>query len=221
MASKKKSPLNHDTIISAALLLSETLSVHELTLQRIADALGVTPMALYRYYHNKEELLSAMLDRFIRESVALPEPGSSWQQCIIDLSESMFKALSSRPSWLPLLGKLEVTETGLQVIENFLAAMRNAGFDDQQACDAFFAMAHCVIGAASMSSAVADNQLNADFSAKDRKRVARTRFENVPEAAFPNTIACAENLALSVNSNQLSHSLNHLIYSLENQLAKC
>lgn len=52
-----------DLISDAALELLESEGPEAVTMRRIAEAVGVTPMAIYHHFHNKEALLNSVTDR--------------------------------------------------------------------------------------------------------------------------------------------------------------
>lgn len=64
MTSKKAA--SRERIISTAISLYLDGGLKQVTMRRIASALKLTPMALYRHFHNKEELLIALIDEGFR-----------------------------------------------------------------------------------------------------------------------------------------------------------
>ena len=52
-----------DRISNAALELLESEGPEAVSMRRIAEAVGVTPMAIYHHFHNKEALLNSVTDR--------------------------------------------------------------------------------------------------------------------------------------------------------------
>jgi TetR/AcrR family tetracycline transcriptional repressor len=142
--------LNKDSIINAGLTYSQEHDVESLSFRKLAEALDVSAMALYRHFENKEALLIAMLDRFIEQANVLPSDGASlgWASWLEHVATRMFEALLSQPSWLPLLGQLPLQHSGLTVFNACLEQLENSGFSQQQAVDAFFAMLQILFGAA-------------------------------------------------------------------------
>ena len=63
--------LSRQLILDAAMELLDERGAEGLTLRGLARRLGVTPMALYRHFDGKQELISAILDRATAE-IALP-----------------------------------------------------------------------------------------------------------------------------------------------------
>src|SRR4051794_8336877 len=72
--SKESTPLSREAMISRALDVADTDGLAAVSIRRIAQEFGVTPMALYWHVKNKDELLAAMGDAIIGE-VPVPAVG--------------------------------------------------------------------------------------------------------------------------------------------------
>ena len=57
--------LSRDAILDRALAIADADGVDALSVRRLARELGVTPMALYWHFENKEALLHALGDRLL------------------------------------------------------------------------------------------------------------------------------------------------------------
>lgn len=55
-------PTTADKILRAALKLFERGGAEAVTMRRVADAVGITPMAIYRHFPNREALLKRLSD---------------------------------------------------------------------------------------------------------------------------------------------------------------
>ncbi len=66
-----------DAIADAALELASE-GVDALTVQRVADKLGVQRSAIYHYLDSRDALLRALAERLV-ESIVWPEPGEDWR----------------------------------------------------------------------------------------------------------------------------------------------
>lgn len=72
--------LSRDQIVGAAIDLLEREPDTTLTLKRVAEAAGSTPMALYRYFPDRDELLQAMADRVMADIQPTTPTGDTWQE---------------------------------------------------------------------------------------------------------------------------------------------
>ncbi|GAA0481853.1 hypothetical protein Ade02nite_57440 [Paractinoplanes deccanensis] len=78
MATVRRTPLNRDRVLRAAVALADEVGVAGLSMRRLAQQLGVVPMALYKHVADKEELLDGMVDVVIGE-FDTPGPGLDWR----------------------------------------------------------------------------------------------------------------------------------------------
>ncbi len=74
--------LSRESVVEHALDLADREGLDAVAIRRIAADFGVTPMALYWHFRNKDELLEAMGDKLF-ESMRRPTPptGSGSTRC--------------------------------------------------------------------------------------------------------------------------------------------
>lgn len=73
--------LSRDRVLRAAVALADESGIESLSMRKLADELGVVPMALYKHVANKEELLDGMIDVVIGE-IAPPVGGADWKAAV-------------------------------------------------------------------------------------------------------------------------------------------
>ena len=61
--------------------LADASGVESLSMRRLAQELGVVPMALYKHVANKEELLDGMVDVIVGE-IDPPLTGADWKSAV-------------------------------------------------------------------------------------------------------------------------------------------
>ena len=74
--------LSSEAVIQAALTLIEGCPAEEFTMTRIAQALGTTTMALYRYFPSREALLEALADHVFAQFDMVVKPDATWQETL-------------------------------------------------------------------------------------------------------------------------------------------
>ncbi|MDR6506032.1 TetR/AcrR family transcriptional regulator C-terminal domain-containing protein [Arthrobacter oryzae] len=89
----RRIPLNRDRVLSAAVVLADEAGIDALSMRRLAQELGVVPMALYKHVANKEELLDGMVDVIVGE-IDPPVSGADWRSAV------RLRILSARRSLL-------------------------------------------------------------------------------------------------------------------------
>ncbi|MBO3662984.1 TetR/AcrR family transcriptional regulator C-terminal domain-containing protein [Microbacterium stercoris] len=70
-------PLDRDRVLDAAISLADDAGLDGLTMRRLGQALGVTPMALYKHVANREELIDGMVERIVA-AFDVPKEEGDW-----------------------------------------------------------------------------------------------------------------------------------------------
>ncbi len=97
------------------------------TMQAVADRLGVTAMALYRHVANKADLLDGVVESILLE-VPLPDPADAWPDRLSALARGTRAAARRHPQIFPLLlQRAAVTPGARRTREVVYAALREAG----------------------------------------------------------------------------------------------
>lgn len=73
--------LSKDRVLEAAVSLADELGIGELSMRRLAQELGVVPMALYKHVANKDELLDGMVDVVVKE-IDPPADEPAWREVV-------------------------------------------------------------------------------------------------------------------------------------------
>lgn len=67
--------LNRDAVVRAALELADAEGFDRVSMRRVSQSLGVTPMAIYHYLPGKDALLDLVIDESLREVPAADPDG--------------------------------------------------------------------------------------------------------------------------------------------------
>lgn len=73
-------PLDHDRVVDAAIAFADQEGLASMSMRRLADALGVTPMALYKHVRDRDALLDGMVDRVVG-SILSPS-ATAWKDAL-------------------------------------------------------------------------------------------------------------------------------------------
>jgi AcrR family transcriptional regulator len=104
MAPRRRGPkpaLSAAQIVDAALELADAEGLAAVSMARIAEAVGYTPMALYRHVSSKEELLALMADAVAKDLPALPA-GVGWRAGLEAWTRAQIDLGLARPWMLEL-----------------------------------------------------------------------------------------------------------------------
>ncbi|MET8847528.1 TetR/AcrR family transcriptional regulator [Amycolatopsis sp. NPDC004625] len=111
--------LNRAKVLRAAVELADGGGFEALTMRRLADRLGVVPMALYKHVADKRELLDGMVDLVFAE-VEVPAD-VDWRTAMHHRATSMRQALLRHP-WA--VGRMETGTPGPANLHHHNAVMR-------------------------------------------------------------------------------------------------
>ncbi|NIJ10405.1 AcrR family transcriptional regulator [Saccharomonospora amisosensis] len=133
-AATERTRLTPHAVVDAALSVAETEGLAAVTIRRLARDLGVSPMALYWHFRNKDELLDGMVGRIYEKVDTTVEDSSDWPRQLRAVLASMVKVLRAHPSAAPLLASRNTTSQGnLRAAETMLEILRRGGFSPAEA----------------------------------------------------------------------------------------
>jgi len=188
--------LDREVVIERALALADTDGLDALTIRRLADELGVTPMALYWHFSNKDELIDALAAHLFAQ-VSLPDTpaGADWVTAMRELQVAFVAALRPHPAVAPLArDRVLASRAGLVLAERSLGLLRQAGFSAEQAAE----LGGYLLGAVVTLVTAEPGRAGPDDAAV-RARLAALRTLSPRE--FPNLVDAAEPLSYCANDD--------------------
>lgn len=94
-----REPLTRGRVIGAAIVIADEEGLSAVTMRRVAEALGVVPMALYKHVADKEDLVEGMVDALVDAFPTPPCEGrGQWRTALRD-SAIGARAVVSRHPW--------------------------------------------------------------------------------------------------------------------------
>lgn len=121
------SSLSRPGIVECAIELGDERGLAAVTLRGVAQRLGVTPMALYRHVHDKDELLDELADALYAQ-LDLGPAGQDWWGTLRRLAHSARTLLLSHPWALPLFARPLAGPHARGAAETVRQALRDGGF---------------------------------------------------------------------------------------------
>ena len=120
----RKPRFTREQIAAAALALADTEGFAELSMRRVADALGAGTMTLYYYVRTKEDLLALMEDALMAEVVERCTPlPSHWRTALETIARAQRVVFLKHP-WALHVEGLRVGPNSLMHVEQSLAALK-------------------------------------------------------------------------------------------------
>jgi AcrR family transcriptional regulator len=211
-----RKPLSSARVLQVAVAVADAAGLEAFSMRRLAQELGVVPMALYKHVANKEELLDGMVDIVFGE-IELPSGDLDWRSAIRRRAISTREALK-RHSWA--IGMMESRHPGPANLRNHDAVMgclRKAGFPFEMAVHAYSVQDAYIYGFALQERDLAFETPDSAGEAAQRRAGMIGALENypylveiatkLPESGYDNAVEFAWGLDLILDGlEQLRHS---------------
>ncbi|TDW98038.1 TetR/AcrR family transcriptional regulator [Kribbella sp. VKM Ac-2566] len=128
--------LDPEKVVDTALTIADDEGPAAVSFRKLAAQHDVTPMALYRHFKDKDDLLAALGDRLLAD-VVLPEPTEEpWDVQLEALLGAFVTALRAHPRLADLtLPRILVAEPGLALSERALGLLIEGGFSVDDAAE--------------------------------------------------------------------------------------
>jgi AcrR family transcriptional regulator len=143
---KERAPLSRERILETAVALADRGGVESASMRKIAQELGVVPMALYKHISNKEELLDGMVDAVVGE-IDPPLTDVDWKTAVRERILSARRALLRHP-WASRVieSRADPTPTVLAYMDSMLGMFKAGGFSIDLIHHAMHAMGSRMLG---------------------------------------------------------------------------
>ncbi len=139
-ASRRQKPrtLTRDKVVDAALALINKTGADAVSMRGLAEAVGVTPMALYNHFSSKRDLLSAIAESVI-SAPQFDGHHKEWRDQVQHCFEVLRKLCIQHPG-LPRLLEFEgaAPASVFAPMEVTLRALQQAGLDDVDSVRTYF-----------------------------------------------------------------------------------
>ncbi len=174
----KPRSLTREKLVTKAIELANKDGFAQLSMRRLASALGVTAMSLYNHVRNKDALLDLMLNEVV-SSYHRPEIGSAWEPEMRRRAHSMRHALlANRWASTLLISRIAIGEAVLHDHNATVGCLVTAGLTYAQADWARNAIDNHVFG-------FTVQELNYPVDPSAYKAAAAQYLPMIPKADYP------------------------------------
>lgn len=190
----ERTRLSKRAVVDRALKLADSDGLDTLTIRKLAQDLGVTPMALYWHFRSKDDLLEGMAEQVWGEIEVNVDPSVPWWTQLRGGLESLIAVLRAHRSAPQLLLEHEKrNEAALRATEAALDILIHAGFDPLYAAEIARSTLWTGITLV-MSEAGYRPELSAEERAEWNRR-SEIELAMLPPGRYPRLVQCAAPMA--------------------------
>jgi AcrR family transcriptional regulator len=141
-----REPLSRERILRAAVTLADETGIERLSMRKLASALGVVPMALYKHVENKDELFDGMIDEVVAE-IDPPAGDGEWKSTLRARILSARQVLLRHP-WASRVmeSRAQPTPAVIAYMDSIIGIFRAGGFSIDLTHHAMHAMGSRLMG---------------------------------------------------------------------------
>lgn len=174
--------LTRSRVLAEALILLDRDGPEALTIRRLAEHLGVSPMALYNHIGSKQDLLQGLAKELI-ESAEFASDDPDWRERIAVCFRQLRRICLAHPSITRLMETADVAPLSVfGPMELTLAALREAGIAPQDGLRAYFLLTNFTLGQVAYEVRGPFHDLDPAQALRDG-RLQEAGFENIERAA--------------------------------------
>jgi TetR/AcrR family transcriptional regulator, tetracycline repressor protein len=184
--------LSRDMIIDRAVAIADADGLEAVSIRRLGQEFGVTPMALYWHVRNKDELLAAMGDRLFA-GIVVPPLDEPWEQRLRDLFTGLLVGLRRHPALLPLaFPRVMQCPDGLALTDAALQILRDGGFSVRESANIAAHTLRTAIGLVQDEPGTESGV--PDPVVEETRRTKRAYLSTLPPDLYPRVIEATDDL---------------------------
>jgi TetR/AcrR family tetracycline transcriptional repressor len=177
--------------VDCAIALAETEGLEAVTIRRLAQDQGVTPMALYWHFKDKDRLLEGIAERLLSDVAVPPASDEPWYEQLRAVLAALLDVLRAHPAVAELVKtRVLLSEPGLLIAEHTLGLLRDAGFNAEQAAQLSSQALHSIVTLVTQEPGLMVGETAPEREAMIRAK--RATFLTLSPERFPNMLASAE-----------------------------
>lgn len=199
--------LSRDKILDAALKVAREEGLGGLSQRKLAKELGVSAMAMYRHFRDKDALVHALLDHVIAPDVLLAHRSDDIEESLIAVFTDLRALFLREPALAPLAGTpASLGANGLRFLNGLMGWLMETS--ELQADDATLLVHHA------LNYTLGASMIAAGAKSTDGLAAARTRFAGLDVGDYPALVKAAPSLLGFVSDEMFDRGLRRIIHSL-------
>ncbi|GLP69671.1 TetR family transcriptional regulator [Streptomyces sp. TUS-ST3] len=146
--------LSEDLIVETALRLIGEHGPEALSVRRLGAALGCDPTALYRYFHDTDDLVLAIADRIIGDAMAGFVPGDDWVASLREMARRVRAGYVAHPRAAAMAAhRVTRRRSEIRAVDTGIGLLLSAGFEPAAAARLYLAFIDTVLSHAATEAA--------------------------------------------------------------------
>ena len=128
-----KQRLSTDAVVAAAIAIADAEGLSALSMRRVAEAVGVSPMSLYTYVPSKAELVDLMFDRALATAADPDDSVEGWRAKLTFIARQRWVLVERHPWFLDLaLHRPPLGPNVLRKVEVMMNALGGMGLAPEE-----------------------------------------------------------------------------------------
>ena len=186
--SSGKSQLTREKIAAAALAIADQEGFDAVSMRRVAHELGAGTMSLYYYVKTKDDLVRAMDDGLMRETL-LPKLPKPWRRAILEIARRTHAVFVRHPWALVAMLSAPPGLNAMRHMEQCLEALAGTSMSPKQKIALLATVDDFVFGHA-LREAASDQAMDVEFAAA---QIATGSFPRLAEVFSGGRIEASKN----------------------------
>jgi AcrR family transcriptional regulator len=186
--------LSRTAVAEHALKLADAEGLDSVTIRRLAQELGVTPMALYWHFKNKDELFLGIVDYALTKVQATRDPADAWQRQLRAMVESLVAVMREHPCLADLMLAVDKQQAAsfARATNDALELLGRGGFGLEEGYWVASYLLQGSIGLVAAQPGCPTTMTSAQ--AAEWRRQKRLALEKLPQHEYPMLVAFARTL---------------------------
>jgi AcrR family transcriptional regulator len=207
-------------VVRAAIQYIDANGLPDLTMRRLASTLGVEAMSLYKHVSGRDNLLDTVVEALLDDLYGNPEvqaqAAEDWRDYLRRVAHGVRQVALDHPQVFPLVATrppaapwIRPPLRSLDWIEAFLRALREQGFQEQQAVEAYKAFTSFLLGHLLLEVAGLEVPIGPEETSRTDGRPPKADLRG-----YPTVRALAGLLAENTSTEEFASSLDNLLERL-------
>jgi AcrR family transcriptional regulator len=205
MPAQPRQALSLEVILETGLRVIDAEGFDALSIRRLGEEIGFSPMMIYRHVRDKDDLLDQVASLALGVLPVGEVNGSGWRERLLTIVRSLHDGLAQHPGITELIMRRPPPLASLDPFrEAMLQALHDGGLDPQDAVDALTALVCYVLGYAHAGRVRGGTNREAELE----------RLHSIPRHRFPRLAESADIYASHVSERAFEKGLRGLVDSL-------